>query len=162
MIKLSEINKAINKIIVSSIEESDVFADYFDGNPIAGDNSPAPIAGDIIRFNRPAIKVSFDNIQTGRTINSKNRSLTVRIYFFAKDMHKYKIDNMNMEELIEDAFNDGIFVRDDCYIYVDEIYTDVVNSVLVCSFDLETLEEINRDIDAEPLEELDLNIKKEE
>lgn len=151
MIKLTEINRAINDYLKASISESETFKNYFDGNPIVSSDISEPIE-------RPSIKINIEG-SGGKFNNScKERSLTVRVYFFAKDRYKYKLDNFKMQELIEETFMEGIFINRDFFIYIDEIDSTVSDTVLICSFDLETLEEIDYDLNLEPLEELNLTL----
>lgn len=149
--KLSKIIKAINNLIRQGISESDLFKDYFNGNPIKASDVSEPLE-------RPSIKINIEDCDTEKIGLCRARNPTVRIYFFAKDREKYRIDNINMQELIEETLLDGLYVTEDFYIYIDEITSTVTDTVLVCSFNLETLEEIDYDLNLEPLQELNLTL----
>ena len=152
MITLLEINKAINDKIVHALADSE-----FSTVPIIASDLSEPIT-------RPSLKVVFDDGNTGK-FNScmKERTLTVRVYFFATDLRKYKIENTKVQDLIENEFLTPIKVTDTFYIDVDEIDSNTSDSVLICSFEINTLENIPELIlDGEEYEPMEnLNIKEE-
>ena len=82
MITLLEINKAVNEKIKHALADSE-----FSSVPIIASDLSEPIV-------RPSIKVFLEDGNTGK-FNScmKERTLTVRVYFFATDLKKYKIEN---------------------------------------------------------------------
>ena len=97
----------------------------------------------------------------------KERALTCRVYFFATNLKKYKIENTKVQDLIENEFLTPIKVTDTFYIDVDEVESTISDTVLICSFDIETLEDIpeiilDDGIEYEMMENLNLNIESEE
>ena len=155
MITLLEINKAINEKIKHAL----AYSEFYEVPIIASDLSE-PIV-------RPSLKVVFDDCNTGK-FNScmKERNLTCRVYFFATNLKKYKIENIKVQDLIENEFLTPIKVGDKFYIDVDEVETTVSDTVLICSFDIGTLENIPELIlddgeEYEPMENLNLNIEVE-
>lgn len=114
---------------------------------------------------RPSFRVKIDNSKTGKfNSNNKERTLTVRVYFFAKDSKKYKIDNLKMQDMLENAFLEDVKVTDTFYMPIiseDGVTSDVVDTVLECSFDLYSIEEIVDTTEYEPMEELHLNLEYE-
>ena len=90
MITLLEINKAINNKIEHALADSE-----FKTVPIIAGDLSEPIV-------RPSLKVFLEDGTTGK-FNScmKERTLTVRVYFFATDLKKYKIENTKVQDLIE-------------------------------------------------------------
>ena len=131
MITLLEINKAINDKIKHALADSE-----FSSVPIIASDLSEPIV-------RPSLKVFLEDGTTGK-FNScmKERTLTVRVYFFATDLKKYKIENTKVQDLIENEFLTPIKVTDTFYIDVDEVESTISDTVLICSFDIETLENI--------------------
>lgn len=87
-------------------------------------------------FERPSIKIDLDN-NSFENLNSNmmGRSLTVRIYFFATDLKKYKIENLKLCDLIETGLIDGI-LTDDIFINIEEINSNIVDTVLQIDFDI--------------------------
>lgn len=153
MISIIQINKAVNDTINNALIDSD-----FSSVPIIAEDVKEPIV-------RPSIKVQLENTRTGKFNScSKERTLTVRVYFFAKDRYKYKIDNLKMQQILEDIFLEDVKVTGTFYMPITEegIECNVTDSVLQCSFDLYSLEEIYDDSDLENIEELNFNLSIEE
>ena len=156
MITLLEINKAVNEKIKHALADSE-----FSSVPIIASDLSEPIV-------RPSLKVFLEDGTTGK-FNScmKERALTVRVYFFATDLKKYKIENTKVQDLIENEFLTPIKVTDTFYIDVDEVEANTSDTVLICSFNIETLEDIpeiiiDDGIDYEPMENLNLDLESEE
>ena len=155
MITLLELNKAINFKIEHALADSE-----FSEVPIIASDLSEPIV-------RPSLKVFLEDGTAGK-FNScmKERTLTARVYFFATDIKKYKIENTKVQDLIENEFLTPIKVGDAFYIDIDEVETTVSDTVLICSFNIETLEDIPDIIldyggEYELMENLNLNIKEE-
>lgn len=131
MITLLELNKAINEKIIHALADSE-----YSTVPIIASDLSEPII-------RPSLKIFLEDGNTGK-FNScmKERALTVRVYFFATDLKKYKIENTKVQDLIENEFLTPIKVGDKFYIDVDEVEATVTDTVLICSFNIETLENI--------------------
>ena len=131
MITLLELNKAINEKIIHALADSE-----YSTVPIIASDLSEPII-------RPSLKIFLEDGNTGK-FNScmKERTLTVRVYFFATDLKKYKIENTKVQDLIENEFLTPIKVGDKFYIDVDEVEATVSDTVLICSFNIETLENI--------------------
>ena len=153
MITLLEINKAINEKIKHALADSE-----FSSVPIIASDLSEPIV-------RPSIKVFLEDGTTGK-FNScmKERTLTVRVYFFATDLKKYKIENTKVQDLIENEFLTPIKVTDTFYIDVDEVEANTSDTVLICSFNIETLEDIpeiilDDGIEYEIMENLNLELE---
>ena len=156
MITLLEINKAINNKIKHALADSE-----FSSVPIIASDLSEPIV-------RPSLKVFLEDGTTGK-FNScmKERTLTVRVYFFATDLKKYKIENTKVQDLIENEFLTPIKVTDTFYIDVDEVEANTSDTVLICSFNIETLEDIpeiiiDDGVEYEMMENLNLSIESEE
>ena len=156
MITLLEINKAINNKIEHALADSE-----FKTVPIIASDLSEPIV-------RPSLKVFLEDGTTGK-FNScmKERALTVRVYFFATDLKKYKIENTKVQDLIENEFLTPIKVTDTFYIDVDEVEANTSDTVLICSFNIETLEDIpeiiiDDGVEYEMMENLNLSIESEE
>ena len=153
MITLLEINKAVNEKIKHALADSE-----FSSVPIIASDLSEPIV-------RPSIKVFLEDGTTGK-FNScmKERTLTVRVYFFATDLKKYKIENTKVQDLIENEFLTPIKVTDTFYIDVDEVESTISDTVLICSFDIETLENIpdiilDDGVEYERMENLNLELE---
>ena len=153
MITLLEINKAINEKIKHALADSE-----FSSVPIIASDLSEPIV-------RPSIKVFLEDGTTGK-FNScmKERTLTVRVYFFATDLKKYKIENTKVQDLIENEFLTPLKVSDTFIVDIDEVEVNTTDTVLVCNFNIETLEDIpeiilDDGIEYEIMENLNLELE---
>lgn len=165
IIKLSQIHAAINTTITNALVGTD-----FSQVPIYSEDEKRAFQtndnGSITALLRPSLRITFDNTQAGK-FNSqlKERNLTVRIYFFAQDKYKYKKDNLKMQDILENAFLEDVQVTPSFFMPVSNeegVQSQVIDTVLECSFDLYSLEEIYDDSALEPIEELNFNLNLEE
>lgn len=89
---------------------------------------------------RPAIQIKIENSSVGLADSRcREMALSFQIHFFAADPNQYHVDNMNMQNLIETALLGGIYV-DGAYIPIDLVKSTVLDTVLICSFDIYTVE----------------------
>lgn len=147
MITLLEINKAINNKIKEALVGT-----AFTTVPLLAEDISEPII-------RPSLKVTIENSTNGKfNANCREKNLTCKVYFFAKDRYKYKIDNSKMQDLIENAFLDDLKVNDNFYIPIEEVESDVTDSVLICSFHLYSIELLPDTDISEPMEDLDIKL----
>lgn len=139
----------LNKIIVSKIREILKGTPFQDVPLISSDVSEG--------FDRPSLKVDFDNVTLENlNANMLGRSLTVRVYFFASDVKKYKLENFKMLDLIECGLIDGILTE---YGFIDilDINSNIVDTVLEISFDINIdALKVNND-QSENMEDLQIN-----
>lgn len=156
MVTLLEINKAINDKIKHALNGSE-----FENVPIIASDLSEPIV-------RPSLKIFLEDGKTGK-FNScmKERTLTVGVYFFATDLKRYKIQNTKVQDLIENEFLTPIKISDTFIVDIDEVESTVSDTVLICNFNIETLENIPDIIlddgkEYEIMENLNLNIELEE
>jgi len=151
MVTLLEINEAINEKIKVALVGTDLFA-----VPIVASDINEPIE-------RPSLKVEFENTKNG-LFNSqcREKTLKVRIYFFASDLRRYKFENLEMQELIETTFLDDLEVKEGYFISINEVNSETIDKVLTCSFDLyclDILPSADPDNDtSETMDELNLNL----
>ena len=118
--------------------------------------SSAPlVASDVSEpITRPSIKVMLEDSSSGLfNAQCRERSLTYRVYFFAKDANKYRMDNLATQEAIEDAFLDGLRV-DGAHIPIASIGSDVVDTVLVCTIEIYAIELLPDTDASEQIEEI--------
>lgn len=165
IIKLSQIHAAINTTIENALVRTD-----FSQVTIYSEDEKSAFQinndGSVIALLRPSLRITFDSAQASK-FNSqlKERNLTVRIYFFAQDKYKYKKDNLKMQDLIENAFLEDVQITPSFFMPISNeegVQSQVIDTVLECSFDLYSLEEIYDDSALEPIEELNLNLENNE
>lgn len=148
MITLVDISKSINKMIEGAVK--DLFSYEV---PIVAEELQEPII-------RPSIKVIFDGISTGK-FNSqyRERTLTCRVYFFAKNRYRPKIENMKIQETIENAFLEGIEIEPEFIVPIEKLEFKVSDSVLVCSLDINMIEILPDKDKSEIMENLEFTEK---
>ena len=165
MITLKQINKAINNTIEAALVDTE-FSDV----KIISENLQEAFKSDgdgtYINVIRPSIKVTFDTTQAGK-FNSqlKERILPVRIYFFAKDRYKPKLENLAIQDILENTFLEDVKITDTFYMPINEdgdIQCSITDGVLQVTFELYSLEEIYDDSNLENIEELNFNLNLEE
>lgn len=128
MITLLQLNKAINDTITAALNGTD-----FSEVPLIAYDTKEGIK-------RPCIKVEMQNCKNGKfNINSREKTLTVRVYFFASDRYQYKIENVKMQDILENAFLEGLQTQD-YFISIDEVQAETIDTVLELSFDLHIID----------------------
>ncbi len=145
MISLCEIHKSLVKLLETEFSTPlsfDIWAQDFQET-----------------LQRPSLKIILEN-GTARKYNSlsKERILLYRIYFFAQNAQRPKIENMNMQEKLENLFLDGIFVKEDFHIPIDDLEFETTDGVLVCTFQLRTIELLPQKDTNEMMETLHISL----
>lgn len=141
MVKFTEINKAI----VDKLELK------FMGIPIKSTN--------VEKIVRPSFCIDFDNIKVDDFMDEAlDRNITVRIYYYATDRYKNKIENLNIQDDLTLLFlEDNILeVNESTKIQIEELEFDLVDGVLVMNFDIFISEDYNRIDDTPNMEELEI------
>ena len=111
-------------------------------------------------FQRPSVRTSIDNLKTSAFMQSmKERNFIVRIYYFSKNREKNKIELLEIQEKLEEAFFSHLKIKGAFFIYIDEIIFNITDGILIGEFEVRTLEEILNDINAENMEELEIKTK---
>ena len=104
-------------------------------------------------FIRPSFFVEFDEMNRIGLESQIERSFTVRIYFFASDMDAPSIENMEVQEELENAFDLKLQVADR-HFNILEARSVVSDGVL--QFEFEIQYEEGREIEeAEKMQELE-------
>jgi len=152
MITLIQINKAINIMIENALIDTSLSDVEIKPEDDVTDKTP-----------RPYLKVQIEDKTKKFDSQNKERTLTCRVYFFAKNRYKYRIDNFKMQDILENAFLEDVKVTDTFLMPVTEdgVDSNVIDTVLVSSFDLYSMEEIEDLTEYEPMEELNLNLEYE-
>lgn len=92
-------------------------------------------------FKRPSFFVDFEDVTASAYGScSKERSITVMIYYFPKDRYKNKLEIMRVQEGLQNAFHRHLTIDEEFVIHLPEIEFSKVDGVLQSSFDLYTLE----------------------
>lgn len=109
-------------------------------------------------FERPCFYVQIDD-NTANKLNpsSKEKTLTVRIYYFPKDRYENRIELLETQDTLENMFFDGLQVNENFYIpsLDNELTFTTVDGVLQLSFDLYYVQLLDEEC-GELLEELEI------
>lgn len=128
MLTLLEINKAV----IDAIKAALVGTSY-SSVPLIAEDVSEPIK-------RPSLKIEIEPSTVGKFNDCcRDRTIGFKTYYFAADRNKYKLDNTKMQDIIEMALLNGIFIGT-VHIPIMSIESEVIDSVLVVAFDLYTVE----------------------
>jgi hypothetical protein len=115
-------------------------------------------------YARPSLFIDLDNLTTSDYIGGKReRRLQVIIYFFPKDRTKTKMEILEVQEILEQAFSDQLMIKEGFAVYPFELNSVKVDGILQFSFEIYTLEtkENDQESNADYMLELDVSIKGE-
>lgn len=146
MISLKDLNKAVCDLYRQALAAVAPTA------PLSAEDVRGPII-------RPSGKVELDDDSDARLLASgREKSVTFRLYYYATDGKKPKMENLVVRSAIGDAFLDGLTV-DDMYIGIDDgISFTVTDGVLVGTVDLNWCEPIPEE-DAELMDTLNYEME---
>lgn len=108
---------------------------------------------------RPSFSMDFDNVKADDFMDEAlDRNITVRIYYFATNRYKHKVENLNIQNDLTILFlEDNILeVNENTKIQIEELEFDIVDGVLVMNFDIFISEDYNRIDDTPNMEELEI------
>ena len=142
MISLLSLNKAVCDLYRQALENAGTDA------PLLAEDVSGPII-------RPSGKVELEDGADARILASgRERTVTFRLYYFASDKDRPKLENLAVRQAMGEAFLDGITVED-TYLGIDEgVSFTVTDGVLVGTLDL-TLTEPVPEADGELMEILE-------
>ena len=146
MISLQAVNQAICTLYQQALDAAGT------GAELVAEDVSKPII-------RPSGKVELEDGSDTRLLASgRERTVTFRLYYFAKDRDRPKLENLAVRGAIGEAFLDGL-TGGDTYLGIDEgVSFTVTDGVLVCALDL-TLTEPIPEAEADPMEELNLDLE---
>ena len=148
MIDLKELNKEVCRLFRQALAAAGSSAELLP--ELVAEDVPSPII-------RPSAKVQLeDNTQTRLLASGQEKTVTFRLYFFAADRYRPKMENLAVRQAVGDAFLDGITVGD-TYLGIDDgVSFTVTDGVLVATIDLNWSEPI-LEPNGEPMEILNYN-----
>ena len=142
MISLQSLNQAVCDRYRQALDHAGTAA------PLLAEDVSGPII-------RPSGKVELEDGTDARLLDSgRERTVTFRLYYFAANKDRPKMENLAVRQAVGEAFLDGITVED-TYFGIDEgISFTVTDGVLVATLDL-TITEPIPEADGEPMETLE-------
>ena len=106
---LKELNKAVCGLVKRAAEASGL------GAELMAEDLSAPIQ-------RPSLKVELEEDRDARAIRHRvEQAITFRVYFFAADQYRPKLDNLAMRQTLAEVFRDGVPVGEET-VPIDEDY----------------------------------------
>lgn len=149
MLSLMDINKSIVERLRNSLKNTP-----FKSTPIINTDLEEG-------FERPSLKIDVRADREQINTNYTGRTVAVDVYFFASDIKKYKIENLKIQDIIENTFLGGWSIAEGCFIHVYDIESDIVDTVLIVSFEFEIVNQVvnQEEENAEYMETLNLELK---
>ncbi|MFL0251254.1 DUF6838 family protein [Clostridium neuense] len=145
--------KVISKAIATQIKQGLINTSYS-----TVDFSSTDIKEEI---KRPCFYIDFFKNKTGKfNASNKERTLTTKLYYFATNIRKCKLELMEIQDLLENMFLEGLKVNDNFIVNIDdgiEFDIDKQNGFLAATFDLYTVEEIPEDESIPYMDSLQIN-----
>lgn len=148
MIDLKNLNKAVCDRYLAALAKASPKAG------LSAEDVSRPIA-------RPSGKVELEDGTDVRLLApGRERSVTFRLYFFATDKNRPKLENLAVRAALGEAFLDGLVV-DGVYLGIDEgLSFTGTDGVLVATLDLNWSEPaFDDEEEGEPMEELNLGME---
>ena len=88
-------------------------------------------------FDRPSFFVDFEQFGVHRiSARQLERTVSVTIFFFPSDPYQYKLEMLDIQQRLEDAFNDELVINDETRLYMGEIESTKTDGVLQFSFEI--------------------------
>ena len=142
MISLQSLNQAVCDRYRQALDHAGTAA------PLLAEDVSGPII-------RPSGKVELEDGTDARLLDSgRERTVTFRLYYFAANKDRPKMENLAVRQAVGEAFLAGITVED-TYLGIDEgISFTVTDGVLVATLDL-TITEPIPEADGDPMETLE-------
>ena len=121
---LKELNQAVCDLVKEGVKASGLEAE------LVAEDLSAPIL-------RPSIKVELEENSDAQAIRHRvEQTVTFRVYFFAADQYRPKLDNLAMREALSDSFRSGLDTAEGT-VPIDEGLTfTVADGVLTAALDL--------------------------
>ena len=130
MIDLTALNRAVCQRYRQALAAAGIEA------PLLAEDVSAPIV-------RPSGKVELEDGTDARLLSSgRERTVTFRLYYFAADRDRPKLENLAVRQALGEAFLDGLTVED-TYLGIDEgLSFTVTDGVLTAALELTVTEPI--------------------
>ncbi len=146
---MKELNGAVCALVKEAVKASGLEAE------LVAEDLSAP-------FRRPCIKVELEESGDALAIRHRvEQTAAFRIYFFAADQYRPKLDNLAMRQALSAAFRGGIPVGEDTVPVDEGLSFTVADGVLTASMEL-ALDQLYTPGDeeaAERMEELRQNLE---
>lgn len=86
---------------------------------------------------RPSVKLVIEDVKTlDESISGISQTLSLNIYFFARNAHRPKSENLAALEVLQTALRGRIRDEDGVVYRLDNLEISITDGVVVCSLDL--------------------------
>lgn len=121
---LLEVNRAVCALVEQAAARSGT------GAELSAEDLSRPIL-------RPALKIDLEEGREAAAVEDRVEvEVTFRIYFFARDRSRPKLDNLAMRQALGRAFRDGVPVGEDVVPIDEGLLFTVTDGVLEAALDL--------------------------
>ncbi len=141
MMNIKELNRAVVGKVRTALEGTEFEGIQIDSEDISSNVKPN------------TLKIFFD-ANYSQEMGQRVVTVEVEIFYYARDTRKYKIDCLNMQDILQDALLQGI-ETDDEFIAIEGLEFDIASKTLGCAFEFTYKYVTLSDEDAEPIEELE-------
>lgn len=121
---LLEVNRAVCALVEQAAARSGT------GAELSAEDLSRPIL-------RPSVKINLEESREAAAVEDRVEvEVTFRIYFFARDRSRPKLDNLAMRQALGRAFRDGVPVGEDVVPIDEGLLFTVTDGVLEAALDL--------------------------
>lgn len=121
---LLEVNRAVCALAEQAAAQSGT------GAELSAEDLSRPIL-------RPSVKIDLEESREAAAVEGRvETEVTFRIYFFARDRSRPKLDNLAMRQALGRAFRDGVPVGEDVVPIDEGLLFTVTDGVLEAALDL--------------------------
>ena len=121
---LLEVNRAVYALVEQAAARSGT------GAELSAEDLSRPIL-------RPSVKIDLEESREAAAVEDRVEvEVTFRIYFFARDRSRPKLDNLAMRQALGRAFRDGVPVGEDVVPIDEGLLFTVTDGVLEAALDL--------------------------
>ena len=121
---LLEVNRAVCALVEQAAARSGT------GAELSAEDLSRPIL-------RPSVKIDLEESREAAAVEDRVEvEVTFRIYFFARDRSRPKLDNLAMRQTLGRAFRDGVPVGEDVVPIDEGLLFTVTDGVLEAALDL--------------------------
>ena len=121
---LLEVNRAVCALVEQAAARSGT------GAELSAEDLSRPIL-------RPSVKIDLEESREAAAVEDRVEvEVTFRIYFFARDRSRPKLDNLAMRQALGRAFRDGVPVGEDVVPIDEGLLFTVTDGVLEAALDL--------------------------
>ncbi|MBB6218185.1 hypothetical protein HNQ80_004325 [Anaerosolibacter carboniphilus] len=112
-------------------------------------------------FDRPSFFTDIDYARKGSFMDSAvERSMTVRIHYFASNRNKHRLELLDVQEKLEDMFFQTLEIKDQFIVHINETNVEKLEGgIIEFSFDINYIEELEIEDPSELMDGIEVSIR---